>query len=169
MVLSPLLGSAAASTLPEPVRVIAIVVLLLATCVWVGGWAAVIVVARSTTATLTREARVAFFRHFGRLYGVVSTIALVVAIVAGGILLLTREWTGLATAIAVVTLILVLTLGWGVVQARSLSRMRAELHESEDAALAQRIERRAASATVLRGMIGVLSIVVLVLGIIVAV
>lgn len=160
-------ATAVAGGLPAPLRVVLITILLLATCVWIGGWSALVVVARSTTATLSASARVDFFRHFGRVYGTVSTIALVIGLVCGGILLIARDWTGLSTAIVVLAVVLLLILGWGVLQARSLTRMRRALHSGEaDADLAVRVSRRARAASVLRAMIGVLSVAVMVLAII---
>ena len=55
-------------------------VLLIAGSVWVGGYVAIGVVARVTVRTLGPADRVAFFRALGRMYGIVGTVALALAL-----------------------------------------------------------------------------------------
>ncbi|MGH3192754.1 MAG: hypothetical protein ACRDPY_50805 [Streptosporangiaceae bacterium] len=59
-------GAAAALALPRPAEASLTAVLVLATAVWVGGLAAIFVVARVAHATLAAAERVAFFRGLGR-------------------------------------------------------------------------------------------------------
>lgn len=149
------------------IRDLLLCVLLVASCIWIGGWFALIVLARSATATLTREGRVALFRHLGRRYGMLSTTALVIGLIAGAVLLLSAEWTPLSTCIVVVSGLVLVVLGAGVVQARRLTRMRRAMNATPgDAGLAQRVARDARAALVLRAAIGVLSLVVLVLAVV---
>ena len=98
--------------------------LLLASCVWIGGWFSLVLIARSTTATIGAAERVEFFRHYGRVYGIASTIALVIALACGLALLIGLPWTALSTWIVVISAVLVLALAAGVVQARRLTRLR---------------------------------------------
>ncbi|MCX7521446.1 hypothetical protein OSC27_04035 [Microbacterium sp. STN6] len=141
--------------------------LVVAACVWIGGWVSLVVIARSTTATLSREARVAFFRHFGRRYGIVATIALLVAFASGLALLLGAPWSALSTAMVVLCAVLTVGLGVGVIQARRMTRLRrAAASAPLDDGFATRIRRGARWALVLRAGIGVLSLAVLVLAVI---
>lgn len=140
--------------------------LLLSSGIWIGGWVALVVVARSTTATLSREARVAFFRHFGRRYGIVSTSALAVGLISGSLLLATAQWTALSSCLAIMGAILVVALGVGVFQARRMTQLRrALLAASGDTVLASRVARGARAAIVLRAAIGVISLTMLVLAV----
>ena len=62
-------------------------VFTLASCIWVGGYVAIAVVARAAARTLEPAPRVAFFRALGRSYLLVGGPALVVALGTGGGLL----------------------------------------------------------------------------------
>lgn len=144
--------------------------LVLSGAIWLGGWVALFLLARSTTATLSREARVAFFRHFGRRYGVVATGALLVGLTAGILLLAAVPWTRLSTCLVAVAAILLLVLGVGVLQARRMTRLRrALLATSADTTLAARVARGARTAIVLRAAIGAISLLILVLAVLRAV
>jgi len=135
--------------------------------VWLGGWVSVVLVARSTTATLQRPDRVAFFKHFGRRFGIVATIALVVAYVTGGVLLAAAPWTGVSTAVVVAAVVLVAVLAVGVVQARRMTRLRrAAIAAPEDATLTDRVTAGGRRASVLRAGLGVISVLIFVLAIV---
>ncbi len=121
-------------------------VLLIATSVWFGGFVAIGVVARVTFRTLGPGDRVAFFRALGRMYGIVGTAALVVAIGTGAALVAYRPWDG-TTATVVLTAALVAALAFGVLQARRMTRLRRDaLASPDDAQLAARARRGARSA-----------------------
>ena len=140
-------------------------ILLLATCVWVGGYVAIIVVARAATATLDPAARVAFFRSLGRSYFLVGTPALVVALVVGAVLLRDVERDGTVVAAYVVAAVLVLAFAVAVRQARRMTVLRRDLIASPaDANLTERVRAGARSAGLLRALLGVLSIALVVLG-----
>jgi cation transport ATPase len=153
----------------EAVRTTLVGILLLSGSVWIGGWVALITVAVSSTGTLPPPQRVAFFRKLGRIYGTVSTTALVMALVTGGILLWSMPWHPLSMWIVALAAVLVVVLAAGVVQARALTRARSAAHqEPEDAALAARIRRTAVAAGVLRASIGLISMAIGVLGLLLA-
>jgi hypothetical protein len=142
------------------------VVLLLAMSVWVGGLVTIAVVARVSSTTLTVAARVAFFQSLGRAYGVVGGLALLLALVSAGVLAGTRPWNGLLTACAAVAAALVIATAAGVQQARGMTRLRRGLlagsvQEHSDGAA----RRGATRAAALRALIGVLSVVLVVLGV----
>lgn len=144
--------------------------LIFAAAVWVGGFAAIGVVARVATRTLAPDARVSFFRGLGRSYGIVGSTALALAYGTGAALVYGRPWDGWLTATAVVATALVAVTAVGVVQARRMSRLRRRaLQEAPDtgmdAATAGRVRRGARSAGVLRSLIGALSLALLALGV----
>ena len=144
-------------------------VFTLASCIWVGGYVAIAVVARAAARTLEPAPRVAFFRALGRSYLLVGGPALVVALGTGGGLLSGRltgpRWDGTLIATVVVSAALVVALAVGVVQARRMTRARrASLSAPDDTALAAGVRRGARAATLLRASIGLLSLALIALG-----
>jgi hypothetical protein len=126
-----------------------------------------VLVARSTSATLQRNDRVAFFRHFGRRFGIVATVALIVALVTGGLLLAAWPWTVVSSVLVFAAAVLVVVLAIGVAQARRMTRLRrAAIAAPDDHALARRVAAGARRASVLRAGIGVLSLLIFVLAIV---
>lgn len=155
--------------MPHDVRTALAGVLILATAVWIGGFVAIVVVARAARRALGPAERVAFFRALGRSYGVIGTGALVVALGTGASLVYGRRWDGALVAAIVVAAALVATLAAGVVQARSMTRLRRDaLRHPGDEPLAARVHRRARAAAALRAMIGALSLALLALGVLLA-
>ena len=133
--------------------------------IWIGGLVAIFIVARAASATLEPAPRIAFFRALGRLYGIVGSIALLVALACGAILLDEHPWDGLLVATAIVAAALLLALAAGMVQARAMTRLRRRgLGEGHPAELDTRIRRGATLAAVLRGTIGALTLALVVLG-----
>ncbi|GAA0566953.1 hypothetical protein [Actinomadura livida] len=144
-------------------------VLILATSVWTGGFAAIAVVARVTARTLAPGDRVAFFRALGRAYGVIGSAALALALGSGAVLVAGRPWDGVLVAAALVAAALVLTLLAGVVQARRMTRLRhGALAEPGDERRADLVRRGARGAGVLRAFIGALALVLIALGAVMA-
>lgn len=144
-------------------------VLILAASVWTGGFVAIAVVARVATRTLSPGDRVAFFRALGRAYGVVGVVALVLALGSGAALVADRPWDAVLIATAAVAAALVVTLLVGIVQARRMTRLRrSALERPDDAQRAARVRREARGAGVLRAFIGVLTLVLLALGVVLA-
>ncbi len=139
--------------------------LVLATSVWVGGYVAIVVVARTATATLEPAARVRFFRSLGRRYLWVGTPALVVALATGALLLRGHEWNRplIATAIAAVALLLLLAVAVG--QARRMTTLRRRaVTDPANTRLAQQVTRAARGAAALRALLGLLTLTLVILG-----
>lgn len=144
---------------------ILLTVFALSSCVWVGGYVAIAVVARVATKTLDPGQRVAFFRGLGRSYIRLGVPALVVAFGTGVALLTSRPWDAVTTAAAVVAVALVGSLAFGVVQARRMTRLRVSaLARPDDQHAAQKVRQGARSAGLLRATIGLLSLTLVVLG-----
>ena len=134
-------------------------VALLSACIWVGGFVAIVVVTRVARSTLDAADQVEFFRTLGRSYGIVSTVALALGLISGGILLADRDWDGLALAAVVVAVALVIATAAGVIQARGMTRLRqTAVRDPADDALAARVRRGSRRAAALRATIGALSI-----------
>ncbi|MBS1893376.1 MAG: hypothetical protein JST59_18920 [Actinobacteria bacterium] len=147
--------------MPVAASVPLVAVELVAASIWVGGLVAIFVVARAASATLRPAERIAFFRALGRAYASVGCLALLVAVVGGAILLGDHPWDGLLVATAIVTGVLLLALASGMAQARAMTRLRRRaLHEPE---LDERVRRGAVLAGALRGTIGVLTLILVVL------
>ncbi|MGH3265078.1 MAG: hypothetical protein ACRDQ1_19835 [Sciscionella sp.] len=140
-------------------------VFTLSSCVWVGGYAAIAIVARVAVRTLDPAQRVAFFRGLGRSYLRVGTPALVVALGTGAELASGHAWDGVLIATVIVAAVLVVSLALGVAQARQMTRLRAAaLAAPSGSALTARVHRGARAATALRAAIGLLSLTLIALG-----
>ncbi|HEX7740546.1 MAG TPA: hypothetical protein VF426_12955 [Marmoricola sp.] len=149
----------------DTLQAVLLVVLIIATSIWVGGYIAIAVVARAATATLTPDARIAFFRSLGRLYFWVGTPALVVALAVGAVLARNADHGALLTTAVVVAVVLLVSFAIAVVQARRMTRLRRALVASpDDTALAARVRSGARAAGALRGVLGILSVVLVVIG-----
>ncbi|MBS1887389.1 MAG: hypothetical protein JSU06_09390 [Actinobacteria bacterium] len=147
---------------PLGTSVILLVVNALSAAIWIGGLVAIFVVARAASATLDPPQRIAFFRVLGRTYGIVGTIALLVALASGAILLAGHPWDALLLATAIVAAALLLALAVGMAQARAMTRLRRRAIDSPE--LADGVRRGAALAGVLRGAIAALTLALVVLG-----
>jgi uncharacterized membrane protein len=140
--------------------------LILATAVWIGGVAAITIVARVASRTLTPDARVTFFRGLGRSYGVVGTAALALAYGTGAAIVYGRPWDNTLTVTAVVATLLLFATTTGAAQARRMSRLRRHaLDHPDDAEMRGQVRRGASRAGVLRASIGLLSLALLALGV----
>ncbi|HET9163311.1 MAG TPA: hypothetical protein VFN89_07715 [Solirubrobacterales bacterium] len=137
----------------------------LAASIWVGGLVAIFVVARAASGTLEPAQRVEFFRALGRSYGVVGSLALLVALATGAVLLDDHPWDGLMVAAVVVAGALLLVTATGMAQARAMTRLRRQaMAEVGVKSLDARVRRGAVLATTLRACIGVLTLALVVLG-----
>jgi len=143
-------------------------ILLLSTCVWVGGYVAIAVVARSATATLDPRSRVAFFRSLGRRYLLVGAPALIVALATGAVMLRDVEQDATVVTAYVVAGVLVVAFAVAVRQARRMTVLRRDLIDAPGDDLAGRVRRGGVQAGLLRALLGVLSIVLVVLGAVIA-
>lgn len=97
---------------------------LVAASIWVGGLVAIFIVARAASATLDPPQRIALFRVLGRVYAIVGSLSLLVAIIVGAILLDDHPWDALLIATAIVAGALVAALAIGMAQARAMTRLR---------------------------------------------
>ncbi|HET6571502.1 MAG TPA: hypothetical protein VFG58_08450 [Solirubrobacterales bacterium] len=137
----------------------------LAASIWVGGLVAIFIVARAASSTLQPAQRVEFFRALGRSYGIVGTLALLVALATGAILLDGHPWDGLMVAAAVVAGALLLATAAGMAQARGMTRLRRRaVAQVGGEPLDPLVRRGAIVAAVLRACIGVLTLALVVLG-----
>ena len=136
---------------------------LLAASVWIGGLAAIAVVARCVREHLDPPTRISFFRSLGRRYLRLGVSSLVVAYAAGAGLIATGDWSNIKSAIVGTAAALLLVTITGVVQARALTRLRAAALAGDPRLDDRDIERRALRAAALRGLIVVASVALVVL------
>lgn len=149
----------------DTARAVLLGVFTLTSCIWVGGYIAIAVVARVATRTLEPSQRVRFFRALGRSYLLVGTPALVIALGTGAGLVGEHAWDGTLIATVAVAAALVASLGVGVAQARRMTRLRAAvLSAPDDPQLTTQVRRGARTATVLRAAIGLFSFALIALG-----
>ncbi|MDN5768639.1 MAG: hypothetical protein L0H96_23250 [Humibacillus sp.] len=140
-------------------------VLVLATSVWVGGYVAIVVVARTATATLEPAARVRFFKTLGRRYLWVGAPALLVALATGALLLRGHRWDGLLIATVVAAVALLGLLAVAVGQARRMTALRRRaVTDPANTGLTQQVSRAARGAAALRGLLGLLTLTLVILG-----
>lgn len=144
-------------------RAALIAIELLAASVWTGGLVAIAVVAWCARQHLDAATRVAFFRTLGRRYLRIASGALVAAYAAGGALIAAGHWSGIKSAIVVAAAALVVVTLAGVVQARSLTRLRTAALTGDPRLDASQLARRARRAGALRGLIATLTVALIVL------
>ena len=146
------------------VRAALVTVEVLAASVWIGGLAAIGIVAQIVRQQLEPAARVDFFRSLGRRYLNVGGGALLMAFASGALLLARGAWTEEKSAAVAVAAALLLATAAGVLQARSLTVMRRRaLDGTAQPALTASIRRGARTATLLRASIGALTIALVVI------
>lgn len=147
------------------VEAIVLAVFVLATSIWIGGYVAIAVVARTATTTLSPAERVTFFRSLGRTYFWVGCPALIVALATGAVLTRDLAWSALLTTTVVIAALLVVSFAVAVAQARRMTRLRRALLQSpDDEQLNTRVRAGARAAGGLRAALGVLSVALVVLG-----
>jgi uncharacterized membrane protein len=147
-------------------RMALIAVGILAASIWVGSLVCLALVAAAARRELDGPSRVALFRRIGRLYGFVGSAALVIAIGTGLVLAWPPSSFG-TTVTSVLTLsgVLVVATAAGMVQARRMTRERQRLLDApDDQDAARSVRRGAALAEVLRGSIGLVTLVIIILG-----
>ncbi|HET8927774.1 MAG TPA: hypothetical protein VFN24_08090 [Microbacterium sp.] len=150
--------------MPPVLHALLIAVLVLASGVWIGGYVAAAVSARTTMATLQASDRIAFFRTLGRTYLRVDAPALLVGLAVGAVLLGVRGWDGLAWAATAVAVALVVVLAVAIATARRMTVLRTRALSEPEGAHAARVRRDAARAAVLRALLGVLTVTLVVIG-----
>ena len=156
-------------TSPDALHLTLVVLLVLSTSLWFGGFATIAVVASVARRSLDELDRVRFFRALGRTYLWVGGSALAVALASGVLLLNQRGWDALAIATAVAAAALVALLVVAVAQARRMSRLRQRaLTETGDESLQRLVVSGGRAAGALRGLLGLLSVALVVLGCVLA-
>lgn len=150
--------------MPPVPQALLVAVLVLACSVWVGGYVAAAISARTTAATLQASDRIAFFRALGRTYLRVDVPALAVALVVGAVLLAARGWDAWAWAATAVAVALVLVLAIAIAQARRMTVLRTRSLSEPDGAAAAQVRGGSRRAAVLRAVLGVLSVALVVIG-----
>jgi uncharacterized membrane protein len=143
---------------------VAVFVLLLATSIWIGGFVAIVIVARAARHELDLPTQIAFFRRLGRRYLVVAGGSLAVALTSGGTLLALSDWTPTKTVAVALGLTLALATVVGVIQARDLTRIRARNLVAQNAASVEGERSAVARAALLRAGIGALTFALLAVG-----
>lgn len=152
------------------VEALVLVVFILATSIWIGGYVAIAVVARTSASSLQPGARVALFRSLGRAYLRVGLPALALAYITGLVLAWGEPRDPLLTGTVVVALLLVALLAAAVAQAKRMSALRRGLLTTpDDARLGDQVRTGARSAAALRGLLGLLTVALVVMGSFVAV
>jgi uncharacterized membrane protein len=136
----------------------------LSASIWVGGLVAISVVARAASVTLEPAQRIALFRSVGRSYGIVGSVALLIALASGALLLRGHAWDGALIAAAVVAAALLVVLAAGMAQARAMTRLRRRALADPSGALDPEVRRGAVLATALRATIGALTLLLVMLG-----
>ena len=147
-------------------RMVVIAVGMLAGSVWVGSLVCLALVARVASRHLDGPARVSLFRAIGRLYAVVGTGALVVAIAVGVVLAwpLPDASGTVVTALVLAGILVVLT-GAGMAQARRMTLRRQHvLGAPRDPDGQRAVARGATAAGALRGAMAAVTFVIVVLG-----
>lgn len=149
----------------DSAQAVLLAVFILAGCVWVGGYVAIAVVARTAAAVLEPGQRVVFFRALGRAYLLIGAPALVIALGTGAGLLRDHPWDATLIATTAVAAALAGSFAVAVVQARRMTRLRrAALADPQETGLARRISTGARAAAALRAALGLLSVTLVVLG-----
>ncbi len=146
-------------------RTVLIAVEMLAASIWVGSLVCLALVSSVARDVLDPASRIALFRGIGRLYGVVGTGALVVAI-GIGVALAGRpsHWTASVTGALILSGVLVVVTALGMIQARRMTaRRRQAIDAPDDQAVTRMIRRGAAMAGALRASIAVLTLAIVVL------
>lgn len=147
------------------VRTVILAVGMLAASIWVGSLVCLALVARAGRRVLDGSSFVVLFREVGRLYRVVGTGALVVAIGSGLALAWPISLTGVSATLLVFSAVLVVATAAGMAQARTMTvrRVRA-LRDPHDPEAARLVRQGATIAGMLRGLIGLLTLLIVVLG-----
>lgn len=151
--------------MPAAAHAVLLGVFILSSSIWIGGYAVLPLIARVATKELDPADRVTFFRTLGRIYGIMGTTALIVALATGAGLMSQISWGATAWVTVALGILLILALLVGMAQARAMTRMRRQMVERpEDRQLSDRVAREARRATWLRAGLGVITLALICLG-----
>ena len=147
-------------------RTLLIAVEMVAASIWIGSLVCLAIVSRVATRSLDGASRVVLFRGVGRLYGIVGTASLGIAIGAGLVLAAPlRDLTADEVALFALAGGLVLATAAGMIQAQKMTAVRQRLvvaPNNQDAADA--VRRGAVLAQALRCSLVAITLVIVVLG-----
>lgn len=131
---------------------------------WVGGFATVFVVSRSSSANLEPPQRVRLFRDFGRRYGVVAAVAMAFILIPAGILSYIDPLNAPAVAILALAVVIIALSAPAINQARRIGALRRDaLDLPNDTAKADAMARAVRSGTILRSILAAGSVGLVVL------
>ena len=147
-------------------RTILIAVEMLAGSIWMGSMVCLALVSSVARRVLDVRSRVALFRSIGRVYGVVGTGALLLAIAAGvAIAGRPSHWSVAVATSIILSVLLVAFTGVGMMQARAMTRYRQRaVDDPHDESAATLIRRGARTASAVRGAMGFVTLIILALG-----
>lgn len=142
-----------------------LVVFVVATSAWVGGYISLALMTRTAAAALDPAARVAFFRTLGRASLWVNVPSLLIALGTGAVLARDRAGDGLYIAAVIVAAVLLIVFAVAVFQAKRMTKLRRAAHqEPADPAKQAIVAAAAKRALVLRTGLGVLTVALVVIG-----
>jgi len=145
--------------MPDSLQAIIAIILILAASVWLGGYVAIVIVARVSARVLEPPQRAALFRNLGRTYLIVGGGALVLTYASGAMLITDHGWDATAIAAAALAAVLVAILIVAVGQARHIGRLRRRAFaDPADTAVAAELRSISRSAGILRGALGAVSL-----------
>lgn len=131
---------------------------------WVGGFATVFLVSRSSQAALAAPQRVGLFREFGRRYAAIAATAMALILLPAAILTYIDPSRTAALLLLVVSIVIVAVSIPAIRQARRMGTLRrAALDDPEDAGKAAAVASSARSALILRSVLGAGSVLLVVL------
>ena len=136
---------------------------------WIGGFATVMVISRTSRSVLVPADRVAYFRRFGRGYAVVASVMILLVILPSAILVSEDSLRPLAIATLATACALVLITAVGIRQARKMTRLRTMALDADDDRASDAVRRGASAAIVLRSTIGIGSLTLIALALAIAV
>lgn len=134
---------------------------------WVGGFVTVLVVSRSSSASLEPPQRVRLFRDFGRRYGIVAAVAMAFILFPAAILSYINPLNTPALAILVLSVVIIAISIPAIRQARRIGALRRDaLDHPNDKAKADAVARGVRSGTIMRSILAVGSVGLVVLTVI---
>lgn len=146
-------------------RTVLITIELLAASIWIGSMVSLVLVANIAKRVLEPAARIQLFRSVGRTYGIVGFGALIIAIAAGvGLAGTPSNWSTTITVAVILSGVLVAMTLVGMSQARRMTVVRRRAIASpDDTDAADAVRRGSRTADLIRGAMGVCTLVIVVL------